>query len=119
MKEQAVNLGTELADYGAPLSFVLGGLTKGGLLTKLASGASNMIKEFFMEDVPIGGAIQTGGAIASGNMPTTVEGWTSSDRTDLPTETDTSFGNRLENEKKARDSAGVFSQKYAKPLGLR
>ena len=119
LKEQAVHLGTELADYGAPLSFVLGGLTKGGLLTKLASGASNMIKEFFMEDVPIGGGIQAAGAVASGNMPTTVEGWTGSDRTDLPTETDTSFGNRLENEKKARDSAGVFSQKYAKPLGLR
>ena len=119
LKEQAVNLGTELADYGAPLSFVLGGLTKGGLLTKLASGAGNMIKEFFYEDIPIGGAIQTGGAIASGNMPTTAEGWTSSDRTDLPTETDTTFNKRLEEEEKARDAAGVFSQKYAKPLGLR
>ena len=119
LKEQAVNLGTELADYGAPLSFLFGALTKGPILTKLASGAGNMIKEFFMEDVPIGGAIQTAGAVSSGNMPTTVEGWTSSDRTDLPTETDTQFDKRLEEEEKARDAAGVFSQKYAKPLGLR
>ena len=118
-KEQAVNLGTELADYGAPLSFVLGALTKGPLLAKLASGAGNMVKEFFTEDVPIGGAIQTAGAISSGNMPTTVEGWTSSERIDLPTETDTQFNKRLGEEEKKRRAAGVFSEKYAKPRGLR
>lgn len=119
LKEQAVNLGTELADYGAPLSFLFGALTKGPLLTRLASGAGNMVKEFFYEDVPIGGAIQTAGAISSGNMPTTVEGWTSSERTDLPTETDTQFNERLEEEEKKRNAAGVFADKYAKPLGLR
>lgn len=118
-KEQAVNLGTELADYGAPLSFLFGALTKGPLLTKLASGAGNMVKEFFMEDVPIGGAIQTAGAISSGNMPTTVEGWTSSERTDLPTETDTQFNKRLGEEEGKRKAAGVFADKYAKSLGLR
>lgn len=118
-KEQAVNLGTELADYGAPLSFLFGALTKAPLLGRLASGAKNMAYEFFGEDVPIGGTIQTLGAIHSGNMPTTVEGWTSSDRTDLPTETDTQFNKRLGEEEKARNAAGVFADKYAKPLGIR
>ena len=119
LKNQAVNLGTELADYGAPLSFLFGALTKAPLLSRLASGGKNMIKEFFYEDVPIGGAIQTAGAIHSGNMPTTVEGWTSSDRTDLPTETDTQFNERLGEEEKKRKAAGVFADKYANPLGLR
>jgi hypothetical protein len=119
LKDQAVNLGTELADFGAPISFVLGALTKAPLLGKLAAGAKNMVKEFFYEDVPTGAAIQTAGAIHSGKMPTTWEGWTSSDRTDLPTETDTTFNERLSEEERARNAAGVFAEKYAKPLGLR
>lgn len=116
-KEFAVDIGAEIADFGAPISFLAGALTSPGILPKVINGLKWMGKELVTEDLPIGAGIKGAVEVASPNTPRTLEGWTSSERLDLPRQTNEEHQSDLLDARKKRDASSAFAKKYAEGLG--
>ena len=55
--------------------------------------------------------------VANPNTPRTLEGWTSSERLDLPRQTNEEHQSDLLDARKKRDASSAFAKKYAEGLG--
>lgn len=122
LKSLGVNLGHELADWGTIGSSVIGGglgllgkgLTTGARLANAGRAATvGVVREMATEDAPIGLGVKAAQGISDWeNVPKTVEGWTSSNRQDLPDLNSEQFSEYMNAVDENRKKAGQLLREY-------